>query len=352
MTAPQVNRVRMTENEIRPRELLGEQARLFAEDVARLMRHRADFVERKCPACDSDDHTKTLEKTGMQFVTCNACGTLFANPCPRPAHMEEYYRTSQNYEFWSKHIFPASEPARREKIFRPRVERVLAICETFGVPTRTMLEVGAGFGSFCLEMTRAGRFKRIIAVEPTPSLAEDCRKRGLEVIEKPIEQLEKSSLVGNGDQIDVIANFEVIEHLFSPREFVQKCANLLNPGGIFIVTCPNSRGFDVLELGVHSSVIDAEHVNLFHPASLARLLDVCGFDVIEKQTPGRLDAELVRKGMLAGQIDPSTRPFLRRLLIDNWDDYGELFQDFLASNLLSSNMLLVGRKRAITDPRC
>jgi hypothetical protein len=88
----------MTENDIRPEELLGEQARLFAEDVARLMRHRDDFVPRNRPACS--------------FVTCDDCGTTFANPCLQLAHLEEHYWTSQNYEFWSKYIFPESEATR------------------------------------------------------------------------------------------------------------------------------------------------------------------------------------------------------------------------------------------------
>jgi 2-polyprenyl-3-methyl-5-hydroxy-6-metoxy-1,4-benzoquinol methylase len=339
-------RAPMTENDIRPSELLGDQARLFAEDVARLVRHSKDFVRRRCPACDSDANTRKLDKAGLRYVTCDACETFFANPCPTPAHLDEYYRTSKNYEYWSKYIFPASEPARREKIFRPRVERVLKICETFAIPTRTLLEVGAGFGTFCEEMKRAAKFKRIVAVEPTPSLAENCRKRGLEVIERPIEHLRASDIVADGEQIDVIANFEVIEHLFSPRDFVQKCADLLSPGGIFIVTTPNSLGFDVMELGEHSTAIDAEHVNMFHPNSLAMLLDSCGFEVIQKQTPGELDAELVRKGMLAGHIDSGTRPFLKRVLIDEWTSLHEPFQRFLSANLLSSNMLLVGRKRA------
>lgn len=338
----------LTEDEIRPKAFFAEQARLFAEDVAQLMRHRHDFVLVDCPACSSSAFTPTFEKTGMSFATCADCGTLYANPRPRPAHMREYYQNSKNYQFWSKHIFPASEAARREKIFQPRVARVLDLCARFGVPTKTMLEVGAGFGSFCHEMAKTGRFERLIAVEPTPSLAADCRRLGLEVIEEQIEQIDRAALVGESGEIDVIANFEVIEHLFSPREFVMKCADLLNPGGIFIVTCPNSRGFDVMELGVKSSVIDVEHVNLFHPASLALLLDACGFDVIEKQTPGRLDAELVRKGMLAGDIDAASRPFFKRILIDEWEEKGQAFQEFLVANQISSNMLLVGRKRAAT----
>jgi 2-polyprenyl-3-methyl-5-hydroxy-6-metoxy-1,4-benzoquinol methylase len=338
----------LKEEEIRPLELMDEQSRLFADDVARLMNGRDSFVEVPCPACDSRDCAPALEKTGMKFVTCGDCGTLYANPRPTPDQMRDYYANSKNYAYWSKYIFPASEPVRREKIFKPRVRRVLDLCQKFGIPTDVLLEVGAGFGSFCDEMARTNAFGRIVAVEPTPSLAEDCRRLGLEVIERPIEEIRRDELVGERENIDVIANFEVIEHLFSPREFVLKCAELLNPGGIFIVTCPNSRGFDILELREMSSAVDVEHVNLFHPQALAHLLERCGFDVIEVQTPGRLDAGIVRKHILNGDLEVTSRPFLKRVLVDEWEECGEAFQDFLEENMLSSNMLAVGRKRGAT----
>ena len=59
-------------------------------------------------------------------------------------------------------------------------------------------------------------------------------------------------------------------------------------------------------------------------------------------TPGVLDAELVRKPALAGEIELD--PFLRRVLLTEWERLGEPFQDFLAANGLSSNMWLIARR--------
>ena len=53
---------------------------------------------------------------------------------------------------------------------------------------------------------------RVVAVEPTPDLAKTCRAKGLEVIESRIEDAKGLGVV------DVIASFEVIEHLFDPSE--------------------------------------------------------------------------------------------------------------------------------------
>lgn len=335
----------LTEQEIRPEHLMAEQARLFALDIARLMAHQADFVQVNCPACDQNDSAPAFKKTSMPFVNCQHCGTLYANPRPKPEHLSGYYQNSQNYQYWSQHIFPVSENARREKIFKPRVSQVLEICQRFGLPTRTVLEVGAGFGIFCEEMHKTQTFEQIIAVEPTPYLADDCRRRGLTVIEKPIEEITSNELTASGQPIQIIACFEVIEHLFCPRDFLLKCAELLDQNGVLILTCPNGQGFDVVTLQEKSSAVDVEHLNLFNPASLAQLMETCGFEVIEIQTPGQLDAELVRKQMLSGEINPNEHPFLKQVLLDGWESYGAAFQQFLVENRLSSNMLLAGRKR-------
>jgi 2-polyprenyl-3-methyl-5-hydroxy-6-metoxy-1,4-benzoquinol methylase len=251
-----------------------------------------------------------------------------------------YYATSENYAYWNNYIFPASENARREKIFRPRAERVVETCQRHNVRTSVLMEVGAGFGTFCEEVQRLKVFQRVIAIEPTPDLSETCRRKGLEVIQKPIEQVRLDDV----EAVDVIATFEVIEHLFSPRQFLQGCASVLAPGGLIIITCPNVKGFDIGVLQALSGAVDVEHLNYFHPGSLSRLLAECGFETLEALTPGKLDAELVRKRILAGELDVSSQPFLRQVLVDEWESVGHKFQDFLANNLLSSHMWLVARK--------
>lgn len=329
----------LRETEIRPDHLMEEQAKRFAADVARLLSRQSEFVAVKCPACDANDPRPAFRKHDLNYVTCPSCETLYINPRPTPEVLEMYYTTSENYAFWNEHIFPASETTRREKIFRPRAQQVAEICGKYGVPLSTLLEVGSGFGTFCEELRALGLFKRLLAVEPTPGLAATCRSRGIEVIEKPIEHVELQ-----GTNVDVVASFEVMEHLFAPADFVRQCARLLAPGGLFIATCPNGQGFDVATLRELSNTVDPEHLNYFNPESLSELVRSHGFTVLEVRTPGKLDAELVRKRVLSGEFDLSAQPFLRRILVDAWEELGGPFQDFLAANCLSSHMWLVARR--------
>lgn len=317
-----------------------EQAERFAADVRRLLERRDSFLDVPCPACGSARTDTAFEKYGLTYVSCTRCETMYVNPRPTPKVLAEYYTTSENYAYWSRYIFPASEKARRENIFRPRAERVREICGRYNLQTDVLLEVGAGFGTFCEEMRRTGLFRHVIAVEPTPDLARTCRDKGLEVIEKPIEQVRLD--VGT---VDVVASFEVIEHLFSPADFLSHCASLLTPGGLLVLTCPNVKGFDIAVLQSLSDAVDVEHLNYFHPASLSYLAETCGFEVLEVTTPGKLDAELVRKKALAGMFDIEAQPFLKQVLVDKWEQVGDAFQQFLSDHGLSSHMWLVARKR-------
>ena len=328
----------LREHQIRPADHAAEQTRRYEADVARLMARADEFVDVGCPACSGSDRRPRFTKYGLAYHTCTGCETVYVSPRPTPALLKDYYENSENYAFWNAVIFPASEAVRRERIFRPRVERTIALAERHGVRRGTLVEVGAGFGTFCEELRARDAFDRVVAIEPTPDLAATCRARGVEVIESRIED------AGLGETADVVASFEVIEHLFEPAEFLVACRGMLRPGGLVVLTCPNIKGFDIDVLGAGSPAVDAEHLNYFHPASLGLLLERHGFEVLEAQTPGRLDADIVRNRVLSGAHTLSDG-FLRRVLVHEWDRVGENFQQFLVDQGLSSNLWIVARKR-------
>jgi 2-polyprenyl-3-methyl-5-hydroxy-6-metoxy-1,4-benzoquinol methylase/ribosomal protein S27E len=332
----------LTEEQIRPKHLMDGQKVAALTDVGRMLSRCSEFVEVDCPACGSSEKVQRFTKNGMRYVACAHCETLYVSPRPTAEVLGWFYQGSPNYAYWNTHVFPASEPARRQRIFVPRVDRLLDMCKRHGVQTEALLEVGIGFGTFCSELKSRNVFKRVVGVEPTPDLAQTCRDRGIEVIEKPVELID-SAEVG---LFDVVASFEVIEHLFSPRDFVEQMLRLLKPGGLMMLTCPNAKGFDVETLGPVGTTVDHEHLNYFHPKSLAAMLEKLNMNVLECVTPGRLDAELVRNKVLEGEFSLATQPFLQKILIDEWDTHGAAFQDFLSANGLSSNLWIVARKAA------
>lgn len=329
----------LSEQELCPEDLLAGQEAAFARDIARLHERAGAGVEVPCPACQGVRFKEKFEKFGFRFRSCDACETIYMSPRPSEEAMADYYAHSENYAYWAAHIFPASEASRREKIHRPWLARVVDYCERFGIRRGTLLEVGAGFGTFAAVATESKKFERVLAVEPTPEMAAACRQRGVEVIESRVEDV--GAQVGT---VDVVVAFEVIEHLYNPSGFVAQCAGLIRDGGLLVLSCPNGLGFDIQTLGARSLAVDAEHVNLFNLRSLSALIAAAGFEVLEAVTPGRLDAEFVHDAAKRGEIDLTSTPFLQQVLVDEWERLGRPFQEFLAEQRLSSHMWIAARR--------
>lgn len=310
------------------------------KDIDYLSSQKDAFVRALCPACQSGDSRFVFQKYGFDFVSCLECDTVYMNPRAPQDVLRSFYASSKMYDYWNTYIFPSSEKVRRENIIKPRVARIMSLCEKFNVPTECLIEVGAGFGTFCQEVMDTKKFKKVVAVEPSASLAESCRARGIEVIESAIEDVKELDVPPN-----VIVSFEVIEHLFNPGFFLKSCHRLLAPNSIIAVTCPNFKGFDIATLGLTSDSIDAEHINLFNPKAIRILFERSGFTVLECFTPGEIDVDIVRNKILTNEYDVSNQLFLRTLLFEREKELGDKFQVFLQENNLSSHMWIVARKQ-------
>lgn len=328
------------ENDIRPLAMQEKAQRLFEKDIKRICNRKSEFVTVICPACGAEKFNNYFVKYDLSFVSCEKCETVYINPRPTPEILNDYYSHSELYEFFRTDIFPSTESVRREKIFKPRVERLIDICKQYGVNNDLLIEVGPGFGIFSELVLKKGFFKKVVAVERTPDMAQSCRDKGLEVIEKAIEDVDLGE-----EKAQVVASFEVIEHLYEPKKFIEKCSLVLEKNGLLILTCPNSQGFDMQVLKELSHTYDAEHLNYFNPDSLSNLLEQCGFDVLEVLTPGALDAELVREKLLSGERKLDDADFLKKILIDKWEEAGTAFQNFLQQARMSSHMWIVAKRR-------
>ncbi len=328
--------MKLNETDIRPDELIEEQKRRFNIDISNIKKRLKEFCSVNCPACDSNDYIFKFKKFGFTYVECKNCNTMYMNPRPSPEIINWYYSNSENYKFWNTHIFPASEKNRVNLIIKPRIKKIIEISKKFKIDKELFLEIGPGFGSFGQELKKHNFFKKFIAVEPMPDLAESCRKKGLQVIERPVEKIKSLD-----KKASVVASFEVIEHLFSPAIFLSGIKKLIKKNGLLFITCPNYNGFEISTLGKNSDTIDIEHLNYFTIRSLSILLKKIGFKVIDAFTPGLLDADIVRKKIINGKLKIQKEHFLYKILIDDWDNSGKSFQDFIIKNNLSTHMWIV-----------
>ncbi len=327
----------MKVSDIRPDDLVEENLKLHRADVWKMMDRVKEFVDVPCPACRSPHWRVAFNKDGFEHRRCADCDTLYI--CPRPTQdvLMDWYSNADSARHWNRKLFPATEASRRESIFKPRARLTVDICREFGVRSGSLLDAGAGFGTFLEELRALNAFERLTAVEPSTELVKTLLDKGLNAIQMPIECLDIRGL-------DVITAWELVEHLYRPQDFVEVCSRSLHPGGLLILTTPNVKGFDLMLLGERA--IDTggpNHLNRFNAYSITVLLESAGFSVVSLTTPGKLDVDNARKAVLDGRLDVSMRPFLEQVLVRRWETVGEDFQKFLSDHNLSSHMMVVAK---------
>jgi SAM-dependent methyltransferase len=96
---------------------------------------------------------------------------------------------------------------------------------------------------------------------------------GLDVRLTPIEDAEIPD-----ESFDVVAMFEVIEHLSNPKDVARRALALLRRGGCLIVSTPNIESLTHRALGSQWSVLNpAEHLQFFSERTLHAMLTEVGF---------------------------------------------------------------------------
>ena len=255
---------------------MAEQARRYAADVAWLLERRDRFVEVACPACDATESRAALAQVRPRLPPLRALRDRLHEPAPRPGAarrvLPDARRTTST---GTRVVFPASEDgAARADL--PAARRARRRARAHGTRRRARWSTSAPASARSARRSRrlgALRARDRARAGAAPGRRPAARK-GLEVIEAPVEQAELAS------GVDVVTSFEVIEHLFSPRAFVERCADAPAPGRPAAPHLPERAGASTSRCsGELSATVDAEHLNYLHPASLGALLERCGFEV-------------------------------------------------------------------------
>jgi len=201
---------------------------------------------------------------------CNKCGLLFNFPRIDDCSLGDLY--DKNYYFFNRPDAP--EFARVAPTYARTVALVAGNFELGGKP-RCLLDVGCGRGYFPAILKRLGWEAH--AVEISPEAADYARSRlGLsKVFVGTIEQFSKTQTL----QFPLVTAIDVIEHVPSPRTFVESLSSVVAPGGILVIDTPNADAFNI---GIERSSwigFNPFHIFLFNRKNLARILEDYGFAV-------------------------------------------------------------------------
>jgi len=329
--------MKFKEASIRPENLMKKAKAYFVKDYKYLHSYRKTFKHVYCPACNKDNKKYLFNKNGFKYYNCNNCDTFYVTPRPSEKILSNFYKNSKLYEFWNNFIFPSTEKVRNKKIFLPRVNKIIQLCKKHKISKKKIIDIGAGFGTFCKIIQDKKFFKQVIAVEPNNEGAKKCFEKKIITLNSSIENLSKKHF----KDVNVLTLFEVIEHLYSPFNFLKKINKLCSKNTFVIYTCPNGMGFDISFLGKESDSVDHEHLNYLNPYSIKILAERSGFEVLDVMTPGVLDIDIL-KNKYASKVFKTKNNFLKQIFSNAVIAHN--FQNFLIKNKLSSNMWVVLKK--------
>lgn len=324
----------MKENEIRPQDIFNEYLKLAEQDILTYFDNVA-CTEINCPACGAQGNF-AFEKKGFSYQECPECLTLFVSPRPEKKAFDRYYTDSPSTKYWATTFYRETEYARREKLWKPKALLIKEKVEKF-FQAETILDIGGGYGTFAEEIQKITD-QPVIVIEPSIHLAKICRDKGLQVVERFLEELSIESIPRRKK---AFVSFELFEHLYDPASFLRALKGLMQKDDLFIFTTLSGMGIDIQVLWENSkSVSPPHHLNFFNPKSVQVLLNRQGFNVLEITTPGKLDINIMENS-----IELVKDRFWVNYLKTASEQEKERMQAFISENLLSSHMMIVCSKQ-------
>jgi len=172
---------------------------------------------------------------------------------------------------------------------RDAIYRHFACDPAAGPPMRglSLLDIGCGGGLFAEPMARLGA--AVTGIDLAEESIEVARRHAEEMdLTVDYRAISAEALAATGAQYDVVSALEVIEHLADIPSFLEACAGLIRPGGLFIFSTINRT-----PASYALAIVGAEYVlrwvprgshdwrKFVKPDELKCLLADAGFDGIE-----------------------------------------------------------------------
>lgn len=220
-------------------------------------------------------------KEGFDVIECEICGFRHIVPIPTDEELDRYYKT-QFYDNDKPYYFEK----QREDIewWNIVYQGRYTLFEKY-LPTerRRILDVGSGPGFF-LKLGKDRDWKTL-GIEPSIQASNYAQAQGLEIVN---EFLSETSIERLG-KFDVVHMNGVLEHLPDPKNIINICYQLLNPGGLLFICVANE--YNPLQqilsdyLGYpHWWLVPPQHINYFSINSIEQLVVSCSFEVLHTTT--------------------------------------------------------------------
>jgi len=271
----------------------------------------------------------------VEVVKCNSCSHIQLYPLQSVETETEYYNRDEQMK--------ALIPEIDERIIQrnmPWIEQQIERYSTYIIQSRTLLEIGSGYGSFIAEIRKRwsknadgielGEKRRYFAEK-----YENIKLYSLNLLtdEIPVDMRHK---------YDLIVSFHVLEHIIKPNLFLEKLGELLCHGGSVVFEVPNvdERFLKECEEYKQFKWLRA-HVSYFSKETLHELLKRNGFSEIEIKGVQNYSIENHIHWMR------NRKPSLETIQIrhpDNLEWINRIYKEILEKEMQGDALMVVAKK--------
>ena len=234
-----------------------------------------------CNLCGSHERQPFCPENGRGLVQCQRCGLVYVSPRPDPNELYALYGETYFHNDDSGTV-GYTNYIRDERNIRQTFAGRLARIERFVKPGK-LLDVGCAMGFFLSEAAKRGW--QVQGLDVSNFAVQYTKEHfGFDVQHGSFSDLEYPE-----GRYDLVTMWDVIEHVPDPASYVEKVARLLRPGGIFSLATPDIDSIPARLTGKRwvGYKLSEEHVYYFSAATLRRMLDQYGFDVVDVRHVGK-----------------------------------------------------------------
>jgi SAM-dependent methyltransferase len=208
------------------------------------------------------------------LLRCGSCGLVFADLEASADELAALY--GADYFHGEEYSDYQAERDSLELNFGKRLHSLLRHLSS---PRRFLFEIGCAYGYF-LNLAR-GSFDEVAGVDVSAAAVDAARMLGLNAVAGDYLLMDLPC------KADVIAMFDVIEHLARPDLFIEKAAIDVRPGGLLAITTGDIESLNAQIRGRRWRMIHPPtHLFYFSRRSITALLERRGFDIVEISYPG------------------------------------------------------------------
>lgn len=223
-----------------------------------------------CLICGRKDHYAVIEKP-QRIVQCKNCRFIFRSSRPSQDELRSYYSFSDSR---THHV----DQKLRERQTMRRIDILSKMVNIDKV--RSLIDIGCDDGLFLYMMKRKNPNIEVFGVEPSGERVKSGRALyGLTNI--TMSTIERVLFERT---FDLITGFHVLEHVYNPREFLEKIKSAMTSNSFLCLEVP-TISLSRLDLPFNMRLLapgytnSPEHLWFFTKKTLTDLLKVCDFRI-------------------------------------------------------------------------